>query len=207
MGKQHVKLKEAESRNYISRYLRYNDWGFSTPVRTSEWSITADPLPEPPQHVLEDPDVTSTLASHPHLFKIVTPVKTHHLRSLTMTHPNQPFVHSVLRGLEHGFWPWATYPEDHPSTYETQCPPPSTNEQREFLLAQRDIEISKDRYSQAFAKLLPGMRNTPTFAVPKDGGNELRMVTNHSKEPYSQNSMVDKVAMGKVPLDGMKVLG
>ncbi|KAF6765672.1 hypothetical protein DFP72DRAFT_798363, partial [Ephemerocybe angulata] len=203
----HAKLREAETRNYVSKYLRYNDWSFSTPVKTSEWSISAKPLPEPPQHVLEDPDVTQTLASHPHLFKIVTPVRVNRLRALTTTHPNLPFVHSVLRGLEEGFWPWASYPADHPSTYETECPPPSTSEQRDFLLEQKDIELSKDRYSEGFKDLLPGMRNTPTFAVPKDGGQDHCMVTNHSKEPYSQNSMVDKEAMGKVPLDGMKVLG
>ncbi|KAF6740963.1 hypothetical protein DFP72DRAFT_836015, partial [Ephemerocybe angulata] len=207
MGNTHVKQKEAENRNFVSKYLRYNDWGFSTPIKTSEWSLTARPLPEPPQHVLDDRDVSATLSTHPHLFKIVTPVNVNRLRQLTIIHPNQPFVHSVLRGLQHGFWPWASYPPDHPSTYETACPPPSTEEQRTFLLAQRDTELSKDRYSEGFATLLPGMRNTPTFAVPKDGGLDLRMVTNHSKEPYSQNSMVDKAAMGKVPLDGMKVLG
>ncbi|KAF6741799.1 hypothetical protein DFP72DRAFT_758594, partial [Ephemerocybe angulata] len=165
------------------------------------------PLPQPPQHVLDDPDVTATLASHPHLFRIVTPVNIKRLQELTSTHPNPAFVRSILQGLEDGFWPWATYPEDHPSTYETQCPAPTTTEHRDFLLSQRDIEQSKGRYSEGFKQLLRGMRNTPTFAVPKDGGLDLRMVTNHSKEPFSQNSMVDKLAIGKVPLDGMKVFG
>ncbi|KAF6751441.1 hypothetical protein DFP72DRAFT_816495, partial [Ephemerocybe angulata] len=195
------------NRNFVARYLRYNDWGFRTPIRTSEWTETASPLPRPPQHVLDDEDVASTLKSHQHLFRIVTPVNVNRLQQLTTTHPNQDFVLSILQGLRDGFWPWASYPEDHPSSHETVCPPPSTEEQCEFLLAQKDLELSKNRYSEGFRVLLPGMRNTPTFAVPKDGGSDLRMVTNHSKEPFSQNSMVDRVQMPKVPLDGMSILG
>ncbi|KAF6756998.1 hypothetical protein DFP72DRAFT_809721, partial [Ephemerocybe angulata] len=203
----HVKVKEAENRNFVARYLRYNNWGFSTPIRTSKWSEIAKPLPSPPHHVLEDPDVTSTLESHPHLFRIVTPINIDRFEQLLSSHPNRPFVDSVLDGLRNGFWPWASYPTDYPSTHEASTLPPQDETQREFLFKQRDIELEKGRYSEGLRALLPGMKTTPILAVPKDGGSDLRMVTNHSKEPYPQNGMVDKEAMGKVPLDGMRVLG
>jgi len=44
---------------------------------------------------------------YPHLFKIVMPIKVDVFRTLLMTHPNQPFIESICKGLTEGFWPWA----------------------------------------------------------------------------------------------------
>lgn len=65
----------------------------------------------------------------------------------------------------------------------------------------------KIEYSPGFNCLLPGMYSIPLHVVPKDGGTSLCLVTNHSKEPFSLNSMIDKGDMGSFPLDNMKHLG
>ncbi|TEB31528.1 hypothetical protein FA13DRAFT_1595492, partial [Coprinellus micaceus] len=165
------------------------------------------PLPSPPLSVLHDPIVSTTINENPHLFRIVTPVNIDRFEQLLATHPNQPFVSSVVRSLREGFWPFANIPKHYPTTLDESNPPPTNPKHVQFLRDQRDIELSKGRYSGGFHGLLPGMHAMPLHAVPKDGGEKLRLITNHSRGDFSLNSMVDKHQMGKVPLDGMKVFG
>jgi hypothetical protein len=47
--------------------------------------------------------VTKTIQENQHLFSIVTPINTERFASLLTNHPNQPFVSSVLTGLQEGF--------------------------------------------------------------------------------------------------------
>jgi hypothetical protein len=49
----------------------------------------------------------TTIAKHPDLFKVVTPINVEVFAHLLGDHPNQPFVRSVCDGLRNGFWPWA----------------------------------------------------------------------------------------------------
>ncbi|KAG2047273.1 hypothetical protein BDR06DRAFT_862497, partial [Suillus hirtellus] len=75
-------------------------------------------VPSPPLS-LTDTDVTHTVANHPELFCIVTPIKVDHFEELLSNHPNQPFVRSVCRALREGFWPWADpSDESYPSIYD-----------------------------------------------------------------------------------------
>ncbi|KAE9406672.1 hypothetical protein BT96DRAFT_987228 [Gymnopus androsaceus JB14] len=46
--------------------------------------------------------------SNPHLFRVQTPINIDRFETILETHPNKPFVKSVLVGLREGFWPWAT---------------------------------------------------------------------------------------------------
>ncbi|KAH6890708.1 putative retroelement protein [Coprinopsis sp. MPI-PUGE-AT-0042] len=139
-------------------------------------------------------------SKNPHLFRISTPVDIEKLEEFTKSHPNPKFVASVLNSFRDGFWPLVPgYPESNDM--------PRNPDHAEFLKAQRDVELERGRYSEGFPSLLEGMYSMPLHVVPKDGGDGLRLVTNHSKGPYSLNSMVNKSSMPKVPLDNMKSLG
>jgi hypothetical protein len=74
---------------------------------TASWTKLQPPLPTVPASKLENYVVNKTIIDYPHLFKIVTPIKVDVFRKLLMTHPNQPFIESVCKGLTEGFWPWA----------------------------------------------------------------------------------------------------
>ncbi|TEB27306.1 hypothetical protein FA13DRAFT_1634747 [Coprinellus micaceus] len=195
------------ARNWVPAYHRYNDYGTITPLRAVTWTTIAKPLPLPPPSVLQDPVVSSTIEENPHLFRIVTPVKVGRFEQLLATHPNRPFVSSVVHSLREGFWPYGNIPNHYPYTVDESNPTPSDPKRVQFLRDQRDIELARGRYSDGFHGLLPGMYAMPLHTVPKDGGEKLRLVTNHSRGDFSLNSMVDKNWMGKVPLDGMKVFG
>ncbi|RDB17081.1 hypothetical protein Hypma_001927 [Hypsizygus marmoreus] len=193
------------------KYLRYNLWredGSFTPS-CADWTINATPLPPPPQSELDDPVVSKTIHENPHLFAIVTPIKVDVFESLLAAHPNQPFVKSVCRGLREGFWPWAnTHLPNYPITHDASLPPPSNPVNAAFIRSQRDIEITKHRFSPSFGtKLLPGMYSMPVHAVPKPGSTDLRMVTDQSAGEFSLNSMVLHEDIAGYPLDNMRHLG
>lgn len=207
MVKTHVKIKEQQNRNFLPRWRRWAEWDSETPIPSADWTLTALPLPQPPNELLRDPVFNETINKNPHLFSIVTPVNISRFEQLLNSHPNRPFVDSVITGLRKGFWPFADIPAYYPDTHDASNKIPDDPVQAEFLRTQRDIELSKNRYSPGFDSLLPGMYAMPLHAVPKDEGTSLRLVTNHSKEPFSLNSMIDKIDMGSFPLDNMKHLG
>ncbi|KIK69841.1 hypothetical protein GYMLUDRAFT_109759, partial [Collybiopsis luxurians FD-317 M1] len=64
------------------------------------------PLPSPPDTLLNDPHIQSTLQSMSQYIKVETPFNVDRLELLLSSHPNQPFVHSVMRSLHEGFWPF-----------------------------------------------------------------------------------------------------
>ena len=66
----------------------------------------APPLPSPPEHLLQDPIINSTLSSLGDAIKVETPFNVDRLEALLVDHPNQPFVQSVMKGLREGFWPF-----------------------------------------------------------------------------------------------------
>ncbi|RDB25644.1 hypothetical protein Hypma_006531 [Hypsizygus marmoreus] len=193
------------------KYLRYNIWrvdGSFTPS-SADWTVHAKPLPSPPLSELNDPIVTKTINDNPSLFAVITPINVNQFEKLLATHPNQPFVKSVCRGLREGFWPWAnTHLPGYPPTHDASLPPPADEFQATFLRAQRDVEISKNRFSPSFGtKLLPGMYSMPIHAVPKSDPSDLRMVTNQSAGKFSLNSMVLHDDIAGYPLDNMRHLG
>ncbi|GLB41980.1 hypothetical protein LshimejAT787_3400080 [Lyophyllum shimeji] len=166
------------------KYLRYNVWDLENPsARTmADWSETATPLPYPPLQETDNTLAQQTLADHPELFKIVTPIKADVLEAMCADHPNQPFVKSVCRALR--------------------------PEEAEFLRSQRDVEILKGRFSESFGpNLYDGMYSMPIHVVPKKSGEGLRLVTNQSAGEYSLNSMICHSDIAGMPLDNMRHLG
>ena len=193
------------------RYLRYNLWNVESPLSPtiSDWSETAPPLPQPPVSEFSNTAALSTIDQNPSLFRIVTPVDVDQFQRLLSKHPNPPFVESVCTGLREGFWPWAdTLKEGYPLMHDASRPSPSDPRKAAFIRAQRDIEISRGRFSESFGPdLLPGMYCMPAHAVPKPNSEDLRMVTDHSAGPYSLNSMVDHDLVTGYPLDNMTHMG
>ncbi|OBZ76385.1 hypothetical protein A0H81_03642 [Grifola frondosa] len=193
------------------RYLRGLQWSVHgrRMVTSADASLTQLPLPGVPEKERMNATVNSTLASHPHLFKIVTPINVDHFQYLLRDHPNPVFVQSVLRGLREGFWPWATPPpEGYPSTWDEDRGVPDDEEAAKFLEIQRDEEVRLGRYSEAFGTdLLPGMVCMPIHAVPKPRSVNLRLVNDHSAGPYALNSLISPDAIKGVILDGIPALG
>jgi hypothetical protein len=89
------------------KYLRYNIWdpAGNLAKASAEWTEEATPLPRPSSEQLMHPIVRETVAAHPHLFEVNTPIKIEIFESLLADHPNPTFVKSVCDGLRYGFWP------------------------------------------------------------------------------------------------------
>ncbi|OCH92259.1 hypothetical protein OBBRIDRAFT_824852 [Obba rivulosa] len=163
---------------------------------TATLSLEHPPVPEVPTKERRNEAVKSTLRSHPHLFRIVTPIKVAPFMQHLRRHPNQAFVHSVCRALQRGFWPWADtrggdYPDKWDETKGRRGPRVPAHAQ--FLRDQRDEEIKLGRFSETFgAKLLPGMYAMPIHVKPKPETGKYRMITNHSAGDYALNNMVEE---------------
>lgn len=96
---------------------------------------------------------------------IDTPFDIDKLELLLGSHPNQPFVQSIMRSLREGFWPfdegdWDEYSEDmvNYSSEETDL---------SAIRAFRDKECEAQHWSSElpFSQLLPGMKSSPMFVV------------------------------------------
>jgi hypothetical protein len=172
----------------------------------ARYSLTAEPLPRPPQSELENLIANETIRAHPELFKITCKINVKRFSELLQNHPNQPFVRSVIIGLTEGFWPWAEQQDGYPITHCEAQHPPKDNRERDFLLEQRKKEIKAGRFSEPFTNLLPGMNVVPVHAVPKSV-DKLRLVVDHSAGSCSINSMIDRDSISGVKLDGIKTLG
>ncbi|KAF8989338.1 hypothetical protein BDQ17DRAFT_1174420, partial [Cyathus striatus] len=152
-------------------------------------TLSALPWFSPPPEILNDPLSLSTIQSHPHLFKIVTPINVSLFEKFLLDHPNTPFTHSVCQGLRDGFWPPAIFPPSLPPTHDVSDHyPAQTLEQQHFLSSQHDIKIQLEHFSPSFGPdLLPGMFSMPVHAVSKREGGS-RMITNHSAGLFPLNS-------------------
>ncbi|KAG1767747.1 hypothetical protein EDD22DRAFT_967670 [Suillus occidentalis] len=192
------------------RFRRKMIWGEGAEILsgTALWTETAEPLPRPPLSEFENVPALATIAKHPDLFRVSTPVDIDRFESLLNHHPNQSFVRSVCAGLREGFWPWAdTHYGTYPTTWDIPSPTPKTTPERDFLHSQIHKEESVGRYSRNFGPdLFPGMYSMPIHAVPKEGG-KFRLVTNHSAGEFSLNSMIAKEDIAGVTLDNVQDLG
>jgi len=192
------------------KYLRHNVWDDNDHFSKSsaDWTETARPLPLIPESELANPIVSKTIEENPLLFDIVTPINVDHFEKLLHSHLNQPFVKSVCRGLCEGFWPWAdSHIREYPDTLDLSYPKPENEDEAQFLCDQRDHEVFKGCFSEAFGdKLLPGMYCMPVFAIPKPHSTDLRMVTHQSAGKYSLNSMIPRDEITGYPLDNLRHL-
>ena len=176
---------------------------------TVQSTLNDKPFPRP--HAREKrAEVQDTIKRYPHLFKIVTPINVPAFEKLLKTHPNKPFVRSIVVGLKEGFWPFAnTNPKgaSYPLTHDASKRPPRTKEIGQFLIDQCKTEIECERYSEPFGpELLPGMYSMPISGVPKQGPSKFRLIVDHSASDYSLNSMVSREQIAGARLDTIKDL-
>ncbi|KZV92827.1 DNA/RNA polymerase [Exidia glandulosa HHB12029] len=172
-------------------------------------SLSAYPLPRPPASEFENVAAMQTIASHPELFKIVTPINVERFKELLRDHPNRPFVESVLTGLTDGFWPLAdTRSSGAPDSADYSAAASWDDpEKLQFFQQTRDEEVGDERWSADFGSaLLPGMYSSPVFAVPKPHSNKMRMVVHHSYGAHSLNSFISRDGVSTT-LDSMHTLG
>ena len=179
-----------------------------TPQAVSAYStLTAAPVPSPPENELQNTVALKTISENPDLFKVVSPIKADVFKKQLADHPNKSFVKSVVRGLKDGFWPWADT-NDLPTTYDGsgQRSPVTSKEKANFIKQQSEDEMNLERWSQPFGKLLPGMHSSPIGAVPKSTPGKYRLIVDQSRGPHSLNSAIAKSQV-KVKLDTVHDLG
>ncbi|KIJ22709.1 hypothetical protein M422DRAFT_122863, partial [Sphaerobolus stellatus SS14] len=167
------------------------------------------PLPIPPSdELLLNKAAIETIKNNPHLFAIITPINYRHFYDLLHSHPNRALVHSVCLGFRDGFWPWAnTHDSSRPITWDNSFRPLKDPSHETFVYEQCQIEQSLQRFSPSFGPdLLPGMSSIPVGVVPKPHTSKLRLVVDHSAEPYSLNAMIPRESVS-VPLDNLHLLG
>ena len=193
------------------KYSRHNLWDDSSILSqtTAEWSERAKPLPRPPLSESSNPITTKTITDHPDLFQVKTPINIDVFESLLKDHPNPLFVKSVCDGLREGFWPWAnTVSENLPVAHDESKPMPIDAKKTSFIREQCQKEQEKGFFSPSFGtELLHGMYSMPIYTVLKPHSQNLRLVTDHSANRFSLNSMIDHTQVTGFPLDNMHHLG
>ena len=103
------------------KFQRQFVWNQDSIVRskTVQWTETADPLPSPPPSKFANSQAIFTIHFHPKVFQVVTSINVDRFKVLLSSHPNQPFVQSVCKGLHEGFWPYPnTHYGDWPLTWD-----------------------------------------------------------------------------------------
>jgi hypothetical protein len=176
-------------------------------ISTAVASVFAPPVPVPPSAEHENQTAQETLRAFPHLFGITTPIQVNRFENLLTSHPNQPFVVSVVRSLREGFWPWAsTVDSGRPEIVDNSKRTVTDKAHLAFMREQRDLEITLGRFSPSFATLQPGMTCVPLWVVPKRDSDNLRLIVDHSAGNYSPNSYIPG-SEGCVHLDNLHQLG
>jgi hypothetical protein len=192
------------------RYARQFIWDIdeNTKPTSAEATITYPPVPSVPENEYANLPACNTIRENPHLFKIVTPINVDLFESYLSSHPNREFVHPVCHGLRSGFWPWdITDDPNLPLTWDNSHRPLKDPSHLEFIRTQRDAEVNLEQFSPPFGPaLLPGMYSMPLGVVPKPHSDKLRLVFDHSAEPFSLNSMIPSHERS-VHLDNLTDLG
>ena len=139
----------------------------------------AEPLPAPPESLLNDPKIQSTLSHLNRYIKVDTPFNVDRFENLLATHPNQPFVKSVMRGLREGFWPfdegeWDLESKDFRQNYSIE------DQDLNAIRAFRDKEVGLDHWSGPLPDLefKPGMKVSPMFVIWQH--EKPRVITDHA---------------------------
>ena len=120
---------------------------------------------------MNNPAIQATLRAMDKYIKVETSFNVDCLELLLSTHPNQPFVASVICSLREGFWPFydAEWEEE-----TKQCVNNYVTEPEDIvaLRAHRDQEVAAGRWSEALPEgftLLPGMTFSPNVCSLAEG--------------------------------------
>jgi hypothetical protein len=139
----------------------------------------AEPLPSPPEALLNDAEIQSTLSHLDQYIKVETPFNVDRFENLLADHPNPPFVRSVMKGLREGFWPfdegeWNLELDEFRPNYASE------DQDLDAIRAFRDKEVDLGRWSGPLTGLTlqPGMKISPMFVVWQH--EKPRVITDHS---------------------------
>jgi hypothetical protein len=187
----------------VPRYRRGYAWSVSSSNTSPSalYSETAPPLPSVPQHLVDDPVIQAALSeAHAHI-KVETPFNVDRLQNMLSDHPNQPLVHSVMKGLREGFWPldegdWKTELEDKVENY------PCDDIDMDSIRAFQDREIEAGRWSHPVPRLVPGMKVSPLFVIWQHA--KPRVITDHSASGLNDGIPREEA---KVKYDDMRAFG
>jgi hypothetical protein len=140
-------------------------------------TLSAAPLPDPPCHLVNDPKIQAALRDYKKHIKVETPFDVDKLEAMLHTHPNRPFVDSVIKGLREGFWPldegeWKVELEEVPENYASE------GVDLDAINAFRDRECAAGRWSEEVSHLLPGAKVSPLFVVWQN--EKPRVVNDHA---------------------------
>jgi hypothetical protein len=139
---------------------------------------TAVPFISPPSHLLEDPSILSSLSELQGYINTETPFDVDKLELILSSHPNQPFVRSVIRSLREGFWPFddGVWDDDFDDMDNYSSEELDLMAIRSF----RDKECEARHWSPQlpFDHLLPGMKTSPMFVVWQK--HKPRIITDHA---------------------------
>ena len=193
------------------KFRRHFVWDPAAAVRsrTVRWTEYAEPLTSPPASKYNNLEALNTIHFHSELFQITTPININYFQSLLSSHPNQPLVKSVCRGLQEGFWPFAnTHYGEWPLTWDNSQHIPKTAGEATFFQEQANKEIELGCFSEPFGPdLLPGMYSMPIHAVSKPGTSKFHLVTGHSAGQFTLNNMISCKDIVEVTLDNVWDLG
>jgi hypothetical protein len=180
-------------------------------LSSADWTLSVSSLriPSIPINKLNNPITSKTILLNPTLFQIITPINVDCFESFLVTHPSQPFIKSVCKGLREGFWPWAdTFIEGFFDMHNESRSGVRRIEKTVFLQFQIQIEQEKHHFSSSFGNvLLPGMYSMSIHVVLKPGSLDLHMVTDRSFGSFSLNSMIPHNNISGYFLDNIKHLG
>ncbi|KAF8801619.1 hypothetical protein BYT27DRAFT_7013337, partial [Phlegmacium glaucopus] len=161
------------------------------------------PLASPPPHLLDDPDIQSTLHALHDFIRVETPFNVDRFESMLHDHPNQPFVKSVMNSLRYGFWPFdeGNWEDDRDDTIQNYA---TEQTDIEAIRSFRDDEIRAHRWSEPLKSntLLPGMKISPIFVIWQKG--KARVVTDHTASGL--NDCIPR-SEAKVRYDDMRTFG
>jgi hypothetical protein len=162
------------------------------------YTLSAPPLPGPPDHLLDNSIIREALETYKDHIKVETPFNVDKLEAMLHGHPNRAFVDSVIKGLREGFWPmdegeWKMELEEVPENYAT------AEEDLEAIRNFRDRERDAGRWSSEVSHLLPGAKVSPLFVVWQNG--KPRVVNDHAASGLNEGIPQEEA---KVRYDGMQ---
>ncbi|GAA5930465.1 hypothetical protein JCM10213_001099 [Rhodosporidiobolus nylandii] len=143
-------------------------------------SLTAPPLPRPPQSVLNDPRLRDIIRRRPYLVSTFSPLDHRALERALRGHPNRRWVASLVESVRDGFWP------AHDGSEPTVPDPakgdhlfPRRREDQDVQVKAAEKSRADGHFSIAFDELEDGMTVNAQFCVHKEG-SEPRLVDDHS---------------------------
>ncbi|KAJ3816372.1 hypothetical protein F5880DRAFT_1450236, partial [Lentinula raphanica] len=137
------------------------------------------PLPGPPQSVIDDPNIRSTLEEQKPFLKTNTLYDIEKLSTLLVFHPNRLFVESVLEGLKSGFWPchsgdWNFGAPEFDDNYTMELP------DLDAVRNYRDKEIAGGHWSRAISSFHAPMKLSPMFVVWQGDSHKAQVITDQT---------------------------